>query len=1025
MPEKLENIITCVEASAGSGKTFALSKKYIELALNFEPQKELPAVQSIMAVTFTNKAAIEMKGRVLEYLKALARGDKELKKKLALSGTGIEKKSELALENIFANYDGFNVKTIDSFVNSVIKACAINLNISPNFQIEKNYKPYLHLAADIFIERSVSDMALNKLVLSFLNQYMFDEKPSWFPKDDLSVKIEKLFEKNSVTAGIIKSFYDSAFDSNMKMRCVALGKKIQSFSELAQAASLHKNFKTALPKVLSSKGEFLFSKELPSVYFQRDELPYLGKAQANEKLETLWLEIRKDLSEVYDYYALYHYGVYTEIYNYVSGEFHKNAAKEDLVFLSDISGRAKELFALGESVIPEIYYRLSERYKHFLVDEFQDTNNIQWSGIRRFLEESLASGGSFFYVGDAKQAIYNFRGGDPAIFLSASTGFEAYNPASQMLQTNYRSHKAIVEFNNEIFSDVNLEKFIIAAYKQEELAREVLTAVKKTYKNSAQKYLQENSKGYVEFSSIDGECEDIEDFSKNWLVSKVKGLLERFCAGDIAVLCRTNGDVSLVSEWLLEAGISVSSSQTLNIKNNPLIKEAVSFMSFISSPIDNLSFASFITGEIFTKVSGLSKAQIESFLFETGRQNSKVAAYTLFREKFPDVWDTALEKFFISAGFSTAYEFCLQFLSAFRVVQNFPHTKNYFMRLLELIKNFEADSLGLKNFLEYFNALESSDGALFIKNAGSLGVSIMTVHKAKGLEFNAVCIADLAFSAPSVEAPFLEALETGENYLLYSAGDMPDLSPRAKEVYTKEKIKAFTAELNNLYVALTRAKCEMYILAPPKDGNSKNLIPVLFGGGSLISGSQEIYKAIPQNVQTITVEPLGYKETDSNFDLKSDVKFDFALSEHKDLGKTLHYALSLIVTLKDKKLDDVLNDVGIKLQRRYDNSAGIITRLKRIIENPEIYNLFNYDVSCVYNEKTLVDAGGNAVRLDKLIIAGGKAIIIDFKSSAKSMEFYSGQMKKYISIVSEIYNTPTQCFVVDLTTGKLHELQNN
>ena len=134
-----------------------------------------------------------MKYRVMEYLKKAA---------LSLETDGIfegiedvRSKSARALEQILDNYDNFNISTIDSFINSILKACAINIDISPNFRIEKDYSRNLRFALDSFLRLSFMSEEAKSVLLKYISQYMMSEKTGWFPKNDIYNEVEKVFAK--------------------------------------------------------------------------------------------------------------------------------------------------------------------------------------------------------------------------------------------------------------------------------------------------------------------------------------------------------------------------------------------------------------------------------------------------------------------------------------------------------------------------------------------------------------------------------------------------------------------------------------------------------------------------------------------------------------------------------------------------------------------------------------------------------------------------------------------------------------
>ena len=333
-----------------------------------------------------------------------------------------------------------------------------------------------------------------------------------------------------------------------------------------------------------------------------------------------------------------YYGVYSYIYSEVALEFDGQSKKDDVVFLNEINKKTIGFFEKNNAVMPEVYYRLSEKYKHFLIDEFQDTSLVQWLGIKRFLEESLAEGGTFFYVGDVKQAIYAFRGGNPEIFDTVSKEFPSADVDKRYLKHNFRSGKTIVDFNNNIFSKENIERFLNEFYDEKSIERDFSKFIE-TYSFPKQETPEEHNYGYVEIDLIDKTCKDVEEEIKQRFINCIFQISKRFKSGDIAVLCRTNDEIFTVSSWLLENGLDVESSQTLNIRNKSVVKQIVSLLMFIDSPIDALSFSSFVIGDVFGKAAGVESGEFEKFVFVYNKGNKNGTFYKTFREAYESLWN--------------------------------------------------------------------------------------------------------------------------------------------------------------------------------------------------------------------------------------------------------------------------------------------------------------------------------------------------------------------------------------------------
>jgi len=223
-------------------------------------------------------------------------------------------------------------------------------------------------------------------------------------------------------------------------------------------------------------------------------------------------------------------------------------------------------------------------------------------------------------VGDKKQAIYRFRGGDAALFDAVPKEFPHICSKVEILGSNYRSARELIKFNNNIFSKDNLERFISKLGEEDEekqFSADDTKDILAIYSDSAQQHNKELS-GYVKVRSLEAKNnEERDSFMKEELITLVKSIAERRPYGDIAVLARKNDDLELFTGWLLENKIPAESDKTLNLKENGIIKEIISFLQFLDSPVDNAAFASFLLGNIYARASASAENEMEKFIFET------------------------------------------------------------------------------------------------------------------------------------------------------------------------------------------------------------------------------------------------------------------------------------------------------------------------------------------------------------------------------------------------------------------------
>lgn len=1032
-----ENFIV-LEASAGSGKTHNLAKRYITLLLNFDlSKKENIPLKNILALTFANKASIEMKERIIEYLKkiSLKQDVGDLLNEITIPSDKIVLNANAAMNFIIEHYDNFNVKTIDSFINLIIKSCALTIGLSPDYKIEKNDKEYIDFAIDSFLDNSLSDKKLEKLLEDFFEQYLINSHSSWDIKKDICEEFIKLYEDIKKSAKQLKNDYAKTdYKASLLNYSEHFYDCCLQMTKIKEFKNFNKKITNNISEIIEYGKKYLLTNQTISKYFQKEELPYLSKTEHNRQLDDLFFKAQKILKDFYEFKAFSHYNVYMQMFEYIITEFDRQSKNDSVIFLQDLNRKVLKIFSDDSEIVPEIYCRLSSYFKDFLIDEFQDTNQIQWKTLKLIVEENLSQGGSFFYVGDKKQAIYGFRGGDFKIFDQPLEEFSRYKPSKQQLGTNYRSYKAVVDFNNYIFSKENISGFFTELIQDEKIEDipEYTQTILDVFASPCQEY-SENKKenGYVEISSAeydDETKEEVEDKIKEYLYKTIESLKDRFDYKDITVICRHNDDIEKIGQWLLEKGIDIESYQTLNIVNSDIIKELFSILKFLNSPTDEIAFTSFITSSIFIQQTNLSKNEILDFIVNNSlNKNKQNVLYILFRERYPDIWEEYIEPFFNSVGFIAVYELTVAVISKYNVIDNFKNSNNVILRFLEVVSAFEAQNQGLQNFIDYFQNTEQrkQDNEFFIKIPSSNAIRIITAHKAKGLQFNVVIMPylDLKFAAPAKpfniqDSKYIQFLNISQEVFPYSDA--------LKEIYYKKYFKNMSDELNILYVAMTRAVCEFYGLILKKKDNKKNIIHKLLPENARQFG-QKVKYIFNSNKESDTIT-LSLTQMKDFTEIISESSMEIYGQDQQELllrGQIIHYCLSAILTYNksniNEKIQEALNLGAVKYPN--EDISWVEDLLKKLLNDVKIAEFFN-DSNEVYNEKEFVDSFGNTIRIDKLIINKNKLSVIDFKTSFYNPEIINRQMLKYLSVIKEIYpDKEADCFVVDIEKTDVVEIK--
>lgn len=1036
--------ITLLIASAGSGKTFSIAKEYVRLLLNNFKESGPRYYKSILAVTFANKASFEMKSRIIEFLKILEFGNEEQKEAILenLKTNDFDVDITLAarkiLDEILDDYSNFQIKTIDSFFKDIIFSFSYNLGLKPNLEIVEEINPYLELAIDELIYEASNNNDLKNLFLNYLDRMLnVENRITWYPKLavlgalDAIYKIQKTHGGHFVLSGV----------SNQKII-----EKRKEFIHLLNTLkdklpkNTNANFTKSIDKILAQAENFSISNL--STFFKRSSFPINQKSKTPKEVEKIWKKLLIVLKEICYLETYSKFDPYIEIFNKTIERTKNFAIQENVFFITDFNDCVFDIISGKTDVqIEEIFIRLSSNIKHFLIDEFQDSNDLQWENFKPMVTEALSQGGSLFIVGDKKQSIYRFRGSNPFLFDKVKDDFnidKTKDFSQQYLSVNRRSAKQIVELVNEVFSIDNLKKFVenLSETQRKYLLEE---QVYHLFENAKQSTFHTDYNGFVYVEHIQDDTEnEFEESSENDNITildtvreKTINFVKRLSSYDklsnICILCRTNKDVQEFSSWLIEENVPVASSRTLLVTENPLIKEILSVLKFFTSLIDDLSFASFITGDIFLKATGLEKRKIEKFIFQSRAINSNgekpVYLYQHFKKEYKPIWEDYFLELSRIVGFIPLYEFLIKIFNKFEVLKNFSWDLAYFLKLLDIVKENESE---INSISDLFKIFEKENEALFVNASESDGIKVMTIHQAKGLQFNSVILPFLYHNVKLSELSknkYILKKNNDKLQMINASKDYLDYLDELKIMYQEEYTKQFCDELNLIYVALTRAIFNLVVFIPSKfSNNRKNCVSQLLApieNGTLYDRSINIKSEI-ENKKTLSL--FVQKINDPTDFIKSDsFSHDLLLNREKiTLGQLTHFILSLIKDYKSVDFDKII-DIA-RTVYPFENISDAVDCVKRLLSNEKIKQFFEPNLK-VFTEKEIVSQTGQTFRIDRLILKDNEVLIVDFKSSQENTIDHFDQMNNYKFLVSKIYKDKSiRGFLIYFDSCKIEEV---
>ncbi len=1032
--------VVVVEASAGSGKTYALAKRFLQLLINSRIPQDYVPLRAILAITFTNKATVEMKERILEFLKRIAFDcfESEEQAKDILDSLGVDKKfaqkkARLIMDELIKHYSFFQVQTIDSFINALLLGCAMRIDRSSSFSIRRDYSQYLAYCLDLVIDQASYDPKVLTFLKEFVKHYLLVEnQKGWFPKDDILALMESLFQLSNKYGQLFYEYAGKGADVIKKKKAL-FGKIQELFEEIPEG--FNKSAQSSLNKFVTKSNEIFELSDVPAK-FQQPQVPMNKGKAASKEFSQKWKKIHTQLKEITELEATVSYNPYIRLFNGLLGFFQDISKKEDMVFLEELNRKARLLFGEEGFTVAELYYRLATRFKHYLIDEFQDTSRLQWRNLEAMVQEGLSTGGSLFYVGDKKQAIYRFRGGEVELFDKVRRGFSQFNVKEHHLTKNWRSQKAIVEFNNQVFSKDNIVEGLRSSGIAKELAddNEAIDEITSVFSDAVQEYRPENECGYVEVKPIgEGNQQERNKIIKKDVLELIKDLRKRFNYADIAVLTRDNNEVELLTSWLLEAGVAVESEKTLNVLEHHLIRELISLLGFLSSPIDDLSFAAFILGDISESITAISKDKMRDFILDLhaqGQLSDSISLYNLFRAQYPKVWQSNFQELFKVVGFISIYELLIRIYERFDLMNKFPKAQAFFMKLLELVKKNEDEHQELSGFLTYLKNAPQEE--LYVNVIHSDSVRVLTIHKAKGLEF------------PVVVIPFLRmdiSPETGgrgtSSYIVDEAQDALGLvritkyyraySKKLQDIYTASYKKACIDELNGLYVALTRAQYELYVFIPAKSGTAKNKAKSFIPESPGNYGKKQKYKISKNETKQELIDIKAPEYRDWLKSLKDEF-FDVAPALNRKArfeGIIMHEILSKVSnTFKGSSSDMIKKAIQeVSYEHSGIDCAYYQKKIADIINHGKLNHIFYIPDGGVDCEKEVVNRFGDTKRIDRVIIKEKEVWVIDYKSSSQDKDKHKRQLNEYVEIMSEFYpDKKIKGFLLYFDEMKLQEL---
>ncbi|MDO6473712.1 exodeoxyribonuclease V subunit beta [Maribacter sp. 1_MG-2023] len=1021
------NSFTIYNASAGSGKTYALAKVYLKIILA-SPQN----FRKILAITFTNKAVNEMKHRILNSLFEFSKTTSieganplfnDILNETSYTFEELPALSKLRLKQILHNYAFFDISTIDKFTHRLIRTFAKDLKIPQNFEVVLDVDLLLQEAVERVISKAGEDPEFTKVLLDFAIEKIEDDR-SWDIGFDL-LKIGKLiFDENN--AEHLKHLQKIELGDFLKLQ-THLKKETKYLEKKIVALST-----TALD-IINSSGLDLkdFPRETLPNHFKKIVAENFTPTQLyNNKLEDNLIEGKIVKATVKNAPAelapqlLHHYqaikqliykrGLYANINRNIIPFALLNAIQKELKIIQEEKDQlsisefntliAKEV---KDQPAPFIYERLGEKYRHYFIDEFQDTSQMQWENLIPLIgsamegEDELGSTGSLFLVGDPKQAIYRWRGGKAEQFLELATHqVHPFTIQSDLvtLPKNYRSYAEIINFNNNFFQS-------ISPFLENDIYQEF-------FKIGNTQETNQKEGGYVNISLLEEETD--EEYAANTLATIQQCLSQGYTYSDICIIIRKKKHGLLLADFLMQHQIPVVSSDSLLLSESAKAIFLVQVIRYMVQPTEleiQYEILNFLSDGKNDKHAYIYEnlGKLNTHLFETyGFDASKLRQASVFD--------------------GLAY--------AIKTFDLIPTSDAHLSAFMDLVFDVEQKyGSDMQSFLDYWDKKGNSASISTPENIES--VQIMTIHKSKGLEFPVVIFPYANSNVFEEIDPKLWLPVNKEEFLGFSEvlinkkQEVQEYGELESLLYEIDHQKLQLDAFNLLYVVLTRAVNALFIISANKldkkgehNTNSYSGLFIHFlksiGEYQQDKLSYDFGELIPQTTkkQTSTDQlTIPYIYTNIN---RPDFKilalagtlWDEGLDVAINQGNVIHYILGAILTTAD--LDRAVQMALQKGLIKEQEVKGIKEIVKKVIFHKDLTQFYQNDVE-VLNERDLLMADGTVQRPDRVVIKNNYATIIDYKTGERNPKYHH-QINTYAQSFSNMGYTIDHKIIVYINT---------
>lgn len=1052
------------KASAGSGKTFTLAVEYIKLLIN-----NPTTYRNVLAVTFTNKATMEMKERILGQLVGIAIKDPasnaylyKICEELNLPEEEVSIRAQKAISMLIHDYSRFRVETIDSFFQSVMRNLARELELGANMNIALNNEEVLSDAVDHMIEKLNRQSPVLIWLLEFIQDRIASDKrwnvsgeiksfgknifdETYIEKGDLLREklrnpesiphyrktIENLYnESKDIMNSFAEQFFDILETNGLHPEDLARGKNgIMSYFNKLRNGKYDDSIRNATVEKCLMAAENWASKS--SQY--RSQIIALADAELVSLLQEAERLRPKQNYIVNSCILSLRYLNQMRLLTCIDEEVRELNRAENRFLLSDTNNLLRRLMQEGDSSF--VFEKIGTTLKHVMIDEFQDTSRMQWNNFKMLLLEGLSQGSGSLIVGDVKQSIYRWRNGDWSILNNLQGKMAGIYPIQERkLTTNRRSESNIIQFNNQVFTAGS--EWLNSIYRNE--TGEDCIALKQAYNDVCQDSPRKEAKGFVHIEFLEGDEElDYTEQTLKMLTEQVKTLVSQGVnLQDMTILVRKNKNIPIIADYFSQnLPYRIVSDEAFRLDASTCICALIDALRYLTDENDQIALArlALVYQQEVQKIS----TDWNSLLLND------------LKELVPEGFINKRKEL----SLMPLYELLEKLYTIFQLSELKEQDAYLYAFFDAVIEYLEENSSDLDSFLAYW------DDKLCGKTipSGELdGIRIYSIHKSKGLEFHTVLIPfcdwnlenevnnQMIWCTPE-EAPFNELNIVPVNYSSIMA------QSTYQKDYQQERLQLWVDNLNLLYVAFTRASKNLFVWGKK---NKKNSISTLLQSALHQVAEQNNTDFSDESIYeygTLCISETKSKETNSlNPLLRPSInqiirmesflnKIDFRQSNRSadfirgddaedeqnhyiKQGRLLHYLFSSIHTADD--IDPTLtlmqNEGLFDSQEAMEHAKKLVERALTNKQAKEWFSdkweLFN-ECSIIYMENGELQTR----RPDRVMIHNKEVVVIDFKFGKKS-EAYNEQVRNYMNLLTLMGYTNVQGYLWYIYKNELEKV---